>query len=270
MENNIVVKDNALVRAGYHLTLIEQRVILLAVVIARKSNTKITMHTELEVYAHDYASSFDCSLNAAYEALKTAAKTLFERQFSYQEYRKGKLGEFTSRWIYKVGYIRDNACIVIQLAPDVIPLITELEKNFTSYNLLQVKGLTSSYSVRLYELIISWKGTKNYTISLDDLRKTLQLSNEYERVYNLKKRVIEPSIKQINENTDIQVTYTQIKQGRQISHLKFNFLYEKKHKKSFLSFEDWIQKNDLARTGESWSDAKKRLKTDYYQYKTTY
>ena len=263
---DLVVKDNALSRSSYHLTLTEQRLLLLAIVNSRNSNTPITTDTELKIYAQEYASAFNCSLDNTYKALKTAAKTLFERQFSYQEYRNGKLGFFTSRWVHKVGYIPDDAYILIKLSSDIIPLVSELEKNFTAYNLSQIKDLTSCYSIRIYELIVSWKGTKKFKISLDDLRKTLQLTKEYERVYNLKTRVIDPSIKQINKNTDIKVEYSQIKRGRNIIAFEFNFSFKKTNSQK-LSIEDWIQQNNLAHTGESWVKAKKRLKRAYFEYR---
>ncbi|WP_197745286.1 RepB family plasmid replication initiator protein [Candidatus Nitrosacidococcus tergens] len=40
-------------------------------------------------------------------------------------------------------------------SPSVISLITKLEKHFTSYGLNQVSSLSSTYAVRLYELIIA-------------------------------------------------------------------------------------------------------------------
>lgn len=39
-----------------------------------------------------------------------------------------------------------------------MPLITKLEKHFTSYELEQVKDLTSIYAIRLYELLVQWRG----------------------------------------------------------------------------------------------------------------
>ena len=48
---------------------------------------------------------------------------------------------------------------------------------------------------------------------------------------NFKSRVLEPSIKQINEHTDITVTYEQHKRGRTISGFSFRFKQKQEAKK---------------------------------------
>ena len=48
---------------------------------------------------------------------------------------------------------------------------------------------------------------------------------------NFKSRVLEPSIKQINEHTDITVTYEQHKKGRTITGFSFRFKQKQQAKK---------------------------------------
>ncbi|WP_139031596.1 RepB family plasmid replication initiator protein, partial [Acinetobacter baumannii] len=86
-------------------------------------------------------------------------------------------------------------------APAIIPLITRLEEQFTSYELQQIKGLSTAYAIRLYELLIAWRSTgKTPIIETQELRRKLGvLDGEYKMIADFKKRVFEPSIKQINE-----------------------------------------------------------------------
>ena len=49
------------------------------------------------------------------------------------------------------------------------------------------------------------------------------LDAEYQRMYDLKKYVLEPSLKQINEHTDITASYEQQKKGRTITGFSFKF-----------------------------------------------
>jgi hypothetical protein len=53
------------------------------------------------------------------------------------------------------------------------------------------------------------------------------LDSEYQRMYDLKKYVLEPSLKQINEHTDITATYEQHKKGRVITGFSFKFKQKK-------------------------------------------
>ena len=233
MRNGLVVKDNALINASYNLEVTEQRLILLAIMNARDTGKGITADSKLEIYAGDYAKQFDVTNEAAYKALKNAVNNLFERQFSFQEETKKGLGTVRSRWVSRIKYIDDSAILEITFAPDVVPLITRLEKHFTSYQIKQVTQLTGKYAIRLYELLIAWREVgKVPLIELSDFRQKLGVEdNEYTAMNNFKQRVLEPSIKQINKHTDITVSYEQHKKGRTITGFSFRFKQKQQAKK---------------------------------------
>jgi plasmid replication initiation protein len=235
MKNGLVVKDNALINASYNLETTEQRLIMLAIMSARDTGQGITADSKLEIHASDYANQFNVTNETAYEVLKSAVNNLFERKFSYiAEYKKtGKTGIVRSRWVSRVFYVDTLAILEITFAPDVVPLITRLEENFTSYQLKQVSQLTSKYAIRLYELLIAWREVgKTPQIDLAEFRQKIGVeAKEYERMHHFKARVLEPSIKQINEHTDITVTYEQHKKGRTISGFSFKLKQKQKAKK---------------------------------------
>ena len=235
MKNGLVVKDNALINASYNLELTEQRLIMLAIINARETGQGITADSKLEIHASDYAKHFNVSTDAAYKALKDAVNNLFNRQFSYTaEYKKtGKTGVVRSRWVSRIFYVDSLAILEITFAPDVVPLVTRLEEHFTSYQAKQVAHLTSKYAVRLYELLIAWREAgKVPPIEISEFRNRLGLlDDEYTAMHNFKKRVLEPSIQQINEHTDITVTYEQHKKGRTISGFSFRLKQKPQPKK---------------------------------------
>ncbi|MDR7656631.1 replication initiation protein RepM [Acinetobacter junii] len=221
----LVVKDNALINASYNLDLVEQRLILLAIVEARESGKGINANDPLTVHAESYINHFSVHRNTAYQALKDACKDLFARQFSYQEQRPKGVANITSRWVSQIAYVDNSATVELIFAPAIIPLVTRLEEQFTSYELKQVSGLSSAYAIRLYELLIAWRSTgKTPVIELSDFRQKLGvLETEYKRMYDFKKYVLDLAIKQINEHTDITVKVEQHKTGRTISGFSFKF-----------------------------------------------
>ncbi len=225
MKTELVVKDNALINASYNLDLVEQRLILLAIVEARESGRGISTNKPLVVHASSYINQFDLTRQTGYEALKSACKDLFARQFSYQEKREKGVANITSRWVSQIAYIDDTATVELIFSPAIIPLITRLEEQFTSYELAQISGLTSAYAVRLYELLIAWRSAgKTPVIDLSDFRQKMGvLDGEYTRSDNFKKWVIEKPIEQINANTDISVKVEQHKTGRTITGFSFKF-----------------------------------------------
>ena len=221
----LIVKDNALINASYNLDLVEQRLILLAIVEARESGKGINANDPLTVHAESYINHFSVHRNTAYQALKDACKDLFARQFSYQEQRPKGVANITSRWVSQIAYVDNSATVELIFAPAIIPLVTRLEEQFTSYELKQVSGLSSAYAIRLYELLICWRSTgKTPVIELSDFRQKLGvLETEYNRMHDFKKRVLDPAIKQINEHTDITAKVEQHKKGRSVSGFSFKF-----------------------------------------------
>ncbi|MGS0708069.1 replication initiation protein RepM [Acinetobacter sp. ANC 3781] len=223
---NVIYKDNNLIEASYALNLSEQRLILIAILAAREIETELTADTMLTIHASEYMKQFKLGRQSAYEALQAACDNLFERRLNYKAIDPitGKKGVYKSRWVTKVGYVKEAACVQLIFAPDILPLFIKLEEKFTRYELKQISQLTSVYSIRLYELLIRWRSTGKLYVPIADLREKLGLlEDEYSQMGDFKKRVLKVAIEQINKFTDIEVTYTQKKEGRTITDIEFSF-----------------------------------------------
>jgi plasmid replication initiation protein len=230
----LVVKDNRLIQASYTLGLVEQRLILLAIVSSRNLIETITAETILTVKAEDYAKHFGVERQAGYMALADAVETLFNRRATVDVYdkQKNRMRPMTVRWVTAMQYEENSGCVSLRFGHEVIPLITKLEEQFTSYELQQIAGLKSAYAIRLYELLIQWKTSKRTPLfDLQEFRRQLGLDNdEYSRIFDFKKNVLELSITQINTQTDITVSYEQHKAGRTITGFSFSFTQKKQPK----------------------------------------
>ena len=184
----LVVKDNALIQASYTLDLAEQRLILLAIIEARNKSQGITQDTLLEIHASSYAKQFNINDKTAYTVVKDASKGLFDRYVTYHDKnpKNGKDRSSHCRWIDKTGIEPDSGIVYIRFTSDVIPLITRLESHFTSYEIDKVANLTSSYAIRLYEILISWREVgKTPKYEINDLRSKLGVEpKQYQRMNN--------------------------------------------------------------------------------------
>lgn len=228
-----VVKDNALINASYSLELVEQRIVLQAIVKARKTETGFDTITPVCIHASEYEKQYNVTKDGAYKALKDAVLSLFERQFTFTESEKGKLKVVKSRWVSQIAYIDESAEIQIIFSPAVASMCSRLERHFSSYDLDQIAGLSSKYAVRLYELVIAWQSTaKTPVFELNDFRNKLGLlDGEYSTMSNFKKFVLDLAVDQINEHTDIKLDYEQHKKGRTITGFSFKFKSKVKQQK---------------------------------------
>ena len=240
--SEFVVKDNVLIQASYTLDTVEQRLILLAIAEARQTGYGITENSLLEVHASSYINTFNVEKHTAYTVLRDASKSLFDRYVTYHDVnpKTGKDRSFHCRWVDKIGYEAQSGIVFLRFTQDIVPLITRLEENFTKYELEQVSRLTSSYAIRLYELLIQWRSAgKTPVFDLSIFRQQLGVEpHQYKTMSNFKTYVLDFALNQINELTDIIAKYEQHKKGRTISGFSFTFRQKKDTSKKVITSEN--------------------------------
>lgn len=239
-KSNLVVKSNRLNSAIQNLSLAELRIIQLAIVDARETGKGLSTETPLRIDGLRYAEAFNTTRQNGYIRMKEAEETLFNRRFSFTD-SEGKLVK--SRWIQRVRYLDNEGAIELAFTMDVVKAITRLngaEEFFTQYLLNQTANLNSVYSVRLYELLVQWKAAvKTPMFDLAIFRQQLGLAdNEYKAMCNFKIRVLDLAVNEINEKTDLTVSYTQEKRGRTITGFKFTVRTKDKSKEAITHQRD--------------------------------
>ena len=228
---NLIVKDNALIEASHRLGEVEQRLVLLAILKGRKycDSVEQLRGKELIIHADDYITKFGGTQQGAYKALKQAVMGLYRAEWGYKYLtNKGEQRVRYERFTQSADYGQGEGTVSFRFADAIIPMLVELERNFTTYEIKQVAELSSSYAMRLYEFFMQHldkKAGKGWLdISLDDLRFRFGLlPTEYKTMSNFKAYVLDFSLKQINTKTDLSATYTQRKQGRAIVGFRFEF-----------------------------------------------
>ena len=247
MSKDLVVKTNRLNQAFQMLTLAELHIVQLAIVDARETGTGLSTNQPLRIDAMRYAEVFNTTRQNAYQRMKSAEDTLFNRRFSYFD-AEGKLVK--SRWIQQVRYLDDEGAIELVFTLAVVDGISRIDgatEFFTQYLLGQTANLTSVYSARLYELLIQWKSIgKTPILELTNFREQLGIGlDEYSRIEAFKRRVLDIALKEINEHTDITATYEQHKKGRVITGFSFKFKQKKPKQAEIATETPKTATNDL-------------------------
>lgn len=232
MQNAQVYKSNALVEASYRLSVYEQRIILACIAQVRRDQP-LTDQQLYKVSAQQIAEMTGTSLGTAYQNLKAASERLFERRVTLHEAPNGggKARVRLTRWVQTVDYQEDQGAISLRFGTDMVPYLSQLTEQFTRYALNDVAKMTSAHAIRLYEFLAQWRSIGEREVTLEWLRDALQLEGHYPAIKDLKRRVIEPAVEQINEHSPLWVKWNQRKTGRRVTHLTFTF-GEKALKKS--------------------------------------
>jgi len=233
MKNDLVVKHNELVDASYKLSLDAQRC-LLACISQIDSRQPFPIDKIFYLHAEDFAKLYGVDEKSSYAQIKKASEILKNKtiRINKPDPKYPKLLYSEINLTSKTDYYPDDGKIGITFNPAISPFLTQLSINFTQYRLGNISGLTSSYAIRVYELLCQWKSTGKREIEIDWLKDRLDLTvGSYLKMNDFKKRVLEPAITQINAHTNLWVNYTQRKTGRRVTHFTFHFVEKEKFAK---------------------------------------
>jgi len=226
----LVTLSNALTRAGCTLTLGEKRIVMLAVsklnpfkpVPAQSFPTKIT--------AAEFAESYDIDMNTAYEQLKKAAKTLYNRSLTFYEPAHKRNGKplkplrIDMRWIGRATYHEGEAWVELVWWFEILPHLMGVKKQFTEYQLKQATALRSIYSWRLLELLMRFRSTGWAEYTIEDFAASMQATEKQKANFNnIKRRIIEPAVKELVEKDGWVITWQPITAGRRVKAVRFEF-----------------------------------------------
>lgn len=115
----------------------------------------------------------------------------------------------------------EDGLLTTSIYPELFPYFKEAqERLFTRFNIQNIKPLTSIHAIRMYELAKQFDDTGWREIDLENFKKMMKLEGKYKQVKDLKKRVLEPAKRQINDRTDINIDYELIKQGRKYTKIR--------------------------------------------------
>lgn len=250
----LVVKSNRLVEASYRLGLNEQRIILYAICRCREEQRGLTSDLPVTITADSFMKQFPgVEKGSVYGQLKEAMNSLYNRSVTIHDTdpatKKARVRE--TRWVSEKAYVDGEGHIQIVFTPEVVKYITRLELEFTSYALEKVGNMTSSYAVRIYEMLVQYRATGNHKLNLQKLRHRLQIEqDEYKLTANFIRKVIDVAVKQINEHSDLTVSYKPIKTGRAITDFLFKIKDKQQKSNADGSPSDQAYRDELEARGQ--------------------
>ncbi|GAB4039252.1 RepB family plasmid replication initiator protein [Spirosoma gilvum] len=121
-------------------------------------------------------------------------------------------------------YIPGKKIIVLQVQPMLIPGMLQLGNNFSQYELDAALKLTSQYAQLLYAYMCRHVWRKKWLITLDELRTIMGLSEmkAYDEFSNLRIRILDPAVDQLQTHCGLKITYVTLTQGRKVIALDFS------------------------------------------------
>lgn len=218
----VVRKSNLLIESICKATTNEKRVIIMGASKVQRDDPfgkTYSFHlSEIKKYSGIQNKRFYKDLEEAIISVK--------RRDLWLKQESGKF-ELTN-WFSWIDYDEEKLTLKFRFDQSVHQLLTELGENFTTYLVSNAIALNKAQYITLFELLKSYQykgnGKKFYRdIEIDYLSERLNLAETgYERFQDLRRFIIEPAVKAINQYTDIfiyKVDY--IKTGRKYTSISF-------------------------------------------------
>lgn len=152
-----------------------------------------------------------------YKRLKDAIERLSKGSVKVEGERKN----FRFYSLFSMAGYEDGK-VVVRFDPELKPLFLHLSKNFTSFELFEMRMLPSEYSKRLFLLLKSYASMHDVDIDLIELHEKL-LTPESLRVNfkDFRRRVLDKAKEDLRDSLFFE--WEPIKKGRAVSKVKFIF-----------------------------------------------
>ena len=239
LDNRIVSEHNDLIRSTANMTSLSLKLFEIAVS-AMDSREKQPSH-EVRINKEQIYSALGIKGTSKNQQLSKALNTL--RKSSNFEITTEQNGEIHDIGITPVYYADNNYSsdyAVIRFAPEILPFITDLKKNFTQYQLNDILHLKNKYAVSMYRwFTMNYRQYEYYAnsgkrredqiekyanpeITLEELRKLTGTEKKYSAFYDVRRYIIDPICNEITKHTKYNITYDRIKSGRKVVAIKFH------------------------------------------------
>lgn len=212
-----VRQHNALTNARYEYTELQLDLLFFLLSKLRKSNNTGVYELVIKELSEITGKRYD------YTYLRKATEGMGSRMFEVETD-----AQVLQLWMFRyVKYLKGQGIIEIKLSEEMLPYLFDLKNNFTSFELLSALRLTSKHAKRIYTICSQWKDlgeTKKFDIL--ELKRKLGLvdekgKEEYTEITMFKKFVLDVAVRQINEHTDLRISYELEKRVRSYKNVVF-------------------------------------------------
>lgn len=223
---NYVVQANNLIGGKQALKLNSAKLIRAAIMQITPNDTELKPYT---ITVKELAELLGVPASNIYRDIEEITDDIFKNPVYVREEKNGKTVQFIKMpWVTRCEYKADVG-IAIKLNEELEPFLLSLRQHYTQYALQEVLTMKSVYSIRIFELLqakivnrLLPKNGVEIDISVQEIRECCDCEEKYLEFKNLKTKVIDRAVNEINKVTLYQVSYSYIKKGKAVTAIRFN------------------------------------------------
>lgn len=221
-KKNVLMKNNVLVKARYHLTSVQSDIFIVMLYKLQKDDKR---GMSCKIHRKDFLKLISSNDKKTIAGIKEILNGLMRETIYFKEIKENGKNAIWGQYNLINGFEYDDETdeFTIVCSERVYDLlISYLDVGYTPINTENYLLLRNSYAKRMYDLLRLWSGTKtkiNYTVC--ELKELLMLEGKYAKYSDFKKKVIEPSVKELNKTKVFDISYKENKTGRKVTNIDF-------------------------------------------------
>lgn len=233
-KTTFVWQQNRLAEARYELTPREQKLVLYVISMIQPDDEFFKLH---KINVKHFAQITGLDSNALYKELREVALQIKSKPLvinGHIEPGDTNPTELITSWFADV-VIQANGdgYIGVSISERLKPYLLQVKREFFRYRLAYVLNLRSGYAIRLYQWAKRWQYAGKRRISIDELRVVMgtveltskgNISKTLLALYkDFKKRALVSAVTEINQKTDICVSFVEnkVKGAKTVESLTF-------------------------------------------------
>jgi len=230
----VVWQQNRLAEARYELTPREQKLVLYVISMIEPEDESFKLY---KINVKHFAALSGLDSNALYNELREVALQIKSKPLvipSHLELGDRNPSELITSWFADV-VIQANGdgYFGVSISERLKPYLLQVKREFFKYRLAYVLHLRSGYAIRLYQWAKRWQYSVKRRITIEELRVVMgtveltpkgSIKKTLLALYkDFKKRALLPAVTEINEKTDISVSFVEnkIKGSKTVESLTF-------------------------------------------------
>lgn len=259
-ENTTIVQANFLIENRPRFTKDETRLYLTIIGAVNKDDTDFK---SLEIPVSEFAELWGMDSSAAYRKIKTALRGLVQKEFFIEgvNNKTGKKRFLSAAYLSMAAYEEGQGYATVEIAQSFKPYLIALKEKYTQYVLENIMSLTTVNAIRNYELLKQYESLGVRIFTVEEYKKALKIEDKYSLNADLRRYVLEPAVKEINQNTDIRVDYELVGRGKK-SKIRFT-ISQNKTVAELLASEQEVDENQITMFDEDISaersDAREKI-----------
>lgn len=235
----VVKQDNRFVFAKYNMSTNELKLFMW--IVAQVNSQRDQLFQICEIPVKEIFGIFDQKSFDNYTYIRNLCESMLKKTYiedfrllDERTMKEVKIFQGYTLFEY-IRYQEGEAVIQYKLNDFLMQYLLDLKGNFTQLKFSDIQRMKSSYSIRIYNMLLSElkQNRQFFEIKLSVLQNILETPKSLkDRWSNFKKVVLDQTVKDINSKTNmILYSINILKEGKKITSLRFNFDYKSNEKK---------------------------------------